>query len=462
MKNKKITIIYGAGNAGVRLAKKLKLNERINFFVDDDLNKIGKKFLKIKVISYRDLVSMSKENSSLNLIVAIPSLSLIKRKQLFKKLNLITDTVTTLPTNKELINDKIEISDLSKITFSDIINRKKLEIDYKKIKYLTKQNILVTGAAGSIGSELSRQLSKFNTSNLIFLDLSENSLSRLINSEKIKKKKNIKYLIGNILDTNLIKRIILKYNINIIFHAAAYKHVDLLEDNIIQAAKNNIIGTFSMLEAATISKNKIKFVYISTDKAVKPSGILGYTKGFGEVICQNLFNKTKKLDITIVRFGNVFASDGSYFDKINNQIKDKNIINLTHKKMERYFMSIEEACYLVLKSLTISSIEKLFILNMGKPMKIIDLVKKLIKIINKDIKIKIIGVRKGEKLKEDLSYKKMSKTADRYIYSTKNPKIKNLNSFKYLFQDLNDQIKKNNEIKIKKILTNFYEKYGSN
>ncbi len=462
MKNKKITIIYGAGNAGVRLAKKLKLKQKINFFVDDDLNKIGKKVLKIKVISYKDLVLMNKENSSLNLIVAIPSLSLIKRKQLFKKLNSITDTVTTLPTNKELINDKIEISDLSKINFSDIINRKNLEIDYKKLKYLTKKNILVTGAAGSIGSEISRQLSKFNTYNLIFLDLSENSLSRLINSEKIKKKKNIKYLIGNILDTNSIKKIILKYNINIIFHAAAYKHVDLLEDNIVQAAKNNIIGTFSMLEAATISKNKIKFVYISTDKAVKPIGILGYTKGFGEVICQNLFNKIKKLDITIVRFGNVFASDGSYFDKINNQIKDKNIINLTHKKMERYFMSIEEACYLVLKSLTISSIDKLFILNMGRPMKIFDLVNKLIKIINKDIKIKIIGIRKGEKLKENLSYKKMVKTADRYIYSTKNPKIKNLNSFKYLFKDLSDQIKKNNEIKIKKILTNFYKKYGRN
>ena len=462
MKNKKITIIYGAGNAGVRLAKKLKLKQKINFFVDDDLNKIGKKVLKIKVISYKDLVLINKENSSLNLIVAIPSLSLIKRKQLFKKLNSITDTVTTLPTNKELINDKIEISDLSKINFSDIINRKNLEIDYKKLKYLTKKNILVTGAAGSIGSEISRQLSKFNTYNLIFLDLSENSLSRLINSEKIKKKKNIKYLIGNILDTNSIKKIILKYNINIIFHAAAYKHVDLLEDNIVQAAKNNIIGTFSMLEAATISKNKIKFVYISTDKAVKPIGILGYTKGFGEVICQNLFNKIKKLDITIVRFGNVFASDGSYFDKINNQIKDKNIINLTHKKMERYFMSIEEACYLVLKSLTISSIDKLFILNMGRPMKIFDLVNKLIKIINKDIKIKIIGIRKGEKLKENLSYKKMVKTADRYIYSTKNPKIKNLNSFKYLFKDLSDQIKKNNEIKIKKILTNFYKKYGRN
>jgi len=189
MKNKKITIIYGAGNAGVRLAKKLKLKQKINFFVDDDLNKIGKKVLKIKVISYKDLVLINKENSSLNLIVAIPSLSLIKRKQLFKKLNSITDTVTTLPTNKELINDKIEISDLSKINFSDIINRKNLEIDYKKLKYLTKKNILVTGAAGSIGSEISRQLSKFNTYNLIFLDLSENSLSRLINSEKIKKKK---------------------------------------------------------------------------------------------------------------------------------------------------------------------------------------------------------------------------------------------------------------------------------
>ena len=267
MKNKTNTIIYGAGNAGA-ISKKLKLNQKINF-VDDDLNKVGKKFLKIKVISYKDLVLMSKENSSLNLIVAIPSLSLIKRKQLFKKLNLISDTITTLPTNKELINDRIEISDLSKITFSDIINRKNLEIEYKKLKYLKKKNILVTGAAGSIGSELSRQLSKFNTYNLIFLDLSENSLSRLINSEKIKKKVNIKYLIGNILDTNSIKKIILKYNIDIIFHAAAYKHVDLLEDNIVQAAKNNIVGTFSMLEAARMSNNKIKFVYISTDKAVK-------------------------------------------------------------------------------------------------------------------------------------------------------------------------------------------------
>ncbi len=462
MKNKINTIIYGAGNAGIRLAKKLKSNQKIDFFVDDDLNKVGKKFLRIKVISYKDLVLMSEENSSLNLIIAIPSLSLIKRKQLFKKLNFITDTITTLPTNKELINDKIEISDLSKITFSDIINRKNLEIDYEKIKYLTKKNVLVTGAAGSIGSELSRQLSKFNTSNLIFLDLSENSLSRLINSEKIKKKRNIKYLIGNILDTNSIKKIILKYNIDIIFHAAAYKHVDLLEDNVVQAAKNNILGTFSMLEAARISKNKIKFVYISTDKAVKPLGILGYTKGFGEVICQNLFNKIKKIDITIVRFGNVFASDGSYFDKINKQIKDKNIINLTHKKMERYFMSIEEASYLVLKSLTISSLQKLFILNMGRPMKIVDLVKKFIKIINKDVKIKIIGIRKGEKLKEDLSYKKLSKTANKFIYSTKNPKIKNQNLLKSLFEDLKVQIKNENDIKIKKILMNFYKEYGRN
>ena len=179
-----------------------------------------------------------------------------------------------------------------KLLFQTLSIGKNLEIEYKKLKYL-KKNILVTGAAGSIGSELSRQLSKFNTYNLIFLDWSENSLSRLINSEKIKKV-NIKYLIGNILDTNSIK-IILKYNIDIIFHAAAYKHVDLLEDNIVQAAKNNIVGTFSMLEAARMSNNKIKFVYISTDKAVKPLGILGYSKGFGEVICQNFFNKIKKL-----------------------------------------------------------------------------------------------------------------------------------------------------------------------
>jgi len=462
MKDKNSTIIYGAGNAGIRLAKKLKINQKIRYFVDDDFNKIGKKILNIKIISYKDLVLISKENKLLNLIVAIPSLSIIERNNLFKRLYSITDTITALPTNKELINDKIEIADLSKISFTEIINRKNFEIEYKKLKYLNKKNILVTGAAGSIGSELCRQLSKLNTSNLIFLDLSENSLSKLINSEKIQKKRNIKYLIGNILDTNSIKKIILKYNINIIFHAAAYKHVDLLEDNIVQAAKNNTIGTYSMLEASRISNNKVKFVYISTDKAVKPIGILGYSKGFGEVICQNFFNKIKKMDITIVRFGNVFASDGSYFDKITDQIKLKNIINLTHKKMERFFMSTEEACYLVLKSLTISSKEKLYILNMGKPVKILNLIQKLIKMINKGTKIKIIGIRKGEKLKENLSYKKMTKTSDKFIFSTKNPKIKNPRYLKYFFKDLIDEIKSENGKKIKKMFKDFYKIYERN
>ena len=456
------TIIYGAGNAGVRLAKKLIHTQTVNFFVDDDLKKIKKKILKIRVISFKEFREICKEKIVSNIIVAIPSLSNENKNKLFQKLYPYCETIFSLPSNKELINDQINITDLSNITFADIIARKNIDIDYSKLNYLKKKNILVTGAGGSIGSELSRQISKLKPAKLIMLDHSESSLQKLKSSEKIKLSNNIRLILGNILDQDYIATILNKYKIDLIFHTAAYKHVEILEDNIFNAAKNNIFGTLSLIEAANSAK-KIEFVYVSTDKAVKPIGVLGYTKGVGEILTENLYDtNNSNLKTYIVRFGNVFASDGSVFNKFVEQIKTKNRVELTDKKMERYFMSIEEACHLLLKCPTISSKKNIFILNMGKPIKIINLIKKMKKFLNKDIKIKIIGKRKGEKIKEKLSYKDLKKTKNKNIFFTKNPILKDKNELIKFLSNLRDALNIQNENKIRKYLTNFYKKYERN
>ena len=463
MKNDlKGVIIYGAGNAGVRLAKKLLRIQTVSFFVDDDLRKIKKNILKIRVLSFKEFRELSKEKKISNVIVAIPSLSNENKNKLFQKLYPYCETIFSLPSNKELINDQINIADLSNITFADIISRKNIEIDYSKLNYLKKKNVLVTGAGGSIGSELSRQISKLKPTKLIMLDHSESSLQKLKSSEKIKLSNKNRLILGNILDEGFISTIINKYKIDLIFHTAAYKHVEILEDNIFNATKNNIFGTLSLIEAANSANKKIQFVYVSTDKAVKPIGILGYTKGIGEVLTENLYDNSKNLKTSIVRFGNVFASDGSVFNKFVDQIKRKNRIELTDKKMERYFMSIEEACHLLLKCPIISLRKNIFILNMGKPIKILNLIKKMKKFLNKDIKIKIIGKRKGEKIKEKLSYRDLKKTKDKNIFFTKNPTYKDKNGLIKLLRNLSDALDNQNENIIKKSLINFYKNYERN
>ena len=455
------TIIYGAGNAGVRLAKKLLRTQRVSFFIDDNFKKNKKEILKIKVLSFKDFRELSKEKIISSIIVAIPSLNNEKKNKLFQKLYPYCETIFSLPSNKELINDEINLSDLSNISFADVIARKNIEIDYSKLNYLKKKNVLVTGAGGSIGSELSRQISKLKPPKLVMLDHSESSLQKLKSSGKIELSKKNQLILGNILEEGFIKSIIKKYNINLIFHTAAYKHVEILEDNIFNATKNNIFGTLSLIEAARSTNKKIEFIYVSTDKAVNPIGILGYTKGIGEVLTENLYDNSKNFKTSIVRFGNVFASDGSVFNKFIHQIKMKNMIELTDKKMERYFMSIEEACHLLLKCPTISSKKSIFILNMGKPVKILSLIKKMKKFINKDIKIKIIGKRKGEKIKEKLSYREMKKTKDKNIFFTKNPSYNKNDLIKFL-NNLKKILINQNEKKIRESLIEFYKKYERN
>tara|TARA_B100001063_G_C16621912_1_gene481159 strand:- start:13 stop:900 length:888 start_codon:yes stop_codon:yes gene_type:complete len=294
------------------------------------------------------------------------------------------------------------------------------------------------------------------------LDHSESALQKLKSSGKIELSKKNQLILGNILEERFMKFVIKKHKIDLIFHTAAYKHVEILEDNIFNATKNNIFGTLSLIEAARSKNKKIEFIYVSTDKAVKPIGILGYTKGIGEVLTENLYDNSKNFKTSIVRFGNVFASDGSVFNKFIDQIKMKNMIELTDKKMERYFMSIEEACHLLLKCPTISSKKRVFILNMGKPVKILSLIKKMKKFINKDIRIKIIGKRKGEKIKEKLSYREMKKTKDKNIFFTKNPSYNNKNDLIKFLNNLKKILTNHNEKKIKESLIKFYKNYERN
>jgi FlaA1/EpsC-like NDP-sugar epimerase len=455
------TIIYGAGNAGIRLAKKIKKKQNVSFFVDDKKILEGKKFYKTEVISYKNLIKLSKKKIIKNIIVAIPSLDFEKRKKIFRKLLLISEIVTTLPFNSELIDDKVSLSDIKKVSFDELIDIQVVKINYKDLNFYKGKNILVTGSAGSIGSELCSQLNKLKASKIVMIDHSESALSNFIFKNKDMDNKKSKFILGNILDAELINKIIKQYKIDIVFHTAAYKHIDLLEDNISEAIKNNIFGTKNILDQIRNSKKKIKFIYVSTDKAVNPISFLGYTKAFGEILTE-IYSIKYKIDIHVVRFGNVFASDGSVLDKFVYQIKSDKEITLTSYKMKRYFMSIKEACHLLLRCPTLKLKNKLFILNMGNQIKIIDIIKKLFKYYNKIVKIRVIGLRLGEKLEEELSYNKLRKTNDKYIFSTTNPYINNIDLIEQFLATIYQKTLKKDEKNIRKEFKKFFKKYEAN
>lgn len=337
-----------------------------------------------------------------------------------------------------------------------MLERKISKLDRNLIKKLNNKTILVTGAGGSIGKELCKQLSKLKLKKIIALENNELNYYKLKNSHFINK--NFKLILGNILDANLLNFLDKKFNIDIIFHTAAYKHVNILEKNIYPAVENNIFGTLNLLETFK-NKNK-KFVLISTDKAARPKNILGFTKRISEIISQNY---SSRLKICIVRFGNVFGSQGSAINLFIEQINKGGPVTITNKKVKRYFMSINEACNLVIQSSQINGDLKIFILNMGKPIKIIDIIKKLInykkqKNPHSKIKIKEIGLGSSEKLSEKLTYtNKLAKTIHPDILMAREPE--------YSRQDLDNflkELKKNfqgfNEIGMKRSLKKFLKK----
>jgi len=397
-------IIYGVGEGGIQAYKHLINNNfKVKYFVDDNKKLQGKKKFNTEIISFNQLNQLSERYFISNILIAIPSLTGNKINKFVKKIEKISPNIEFLTNKKKLISNNINLSDINSVVINNIFNRKEKKFNIKLFKNIINKNILITGAGGSIGSELCRQLAEFKVNKIVAIDNSEISIYNLIKTYLNKKK--IKFILGDVLDYNLISEIIKKNKIDIIYHTAAYKHVSILESNLIAAVKNNVIGTINVLENSI--KYDCNFIFISTDKAVKPSSNLGITKRISEIVCQSYKDNKKNSKINIVRFGNVFGSVGSAIPLFLEQINNNSPITITNKKVKRYFMTIKEACLLLLASTTYYTSRGTLILNMGKPILLIDIIKKLITLrerFNPFYKYSIIetGLGKGEKLTEEL------------------------------------------------------------
>ena len=416
-------IIYGAGYSGKKLCDEfLKKNNNLNlYFVDDDEKKIGKFYKKAPIIDFNNFQKIHKLLNITNLIIAIPSLSYELRKKIIKKISNFSKNISILPPKEEIINKSISINDLRNISFSDFFDRKTSKINKELISYLHNRNILITGGAGSIGSELARQICNAGSKKVIIYDNNETELFRT--SQNITNK-NAEYILGDINDKEYLKKIIKKYKIQHVFHAAAYKHLNMLENNFENAIKNNLFGTLNVLNS--LNNNVKSFILISTDKAVNPKSYLGISKRLAEIVTQNW----KKNKTSIVRFGNVFGSRGSVLEVFFNQIHKNIPLTITHKSVSRYFMSIKEACNLVLQTNSLNSKNGIFILDMGRPIKILEIAKNLLKFLNmENYPIHYTKLNKGEKITEILSYSKVifkTKHKDIFFVKEKNYSTQNI------------------------------------
>lgn len=443
--SKKKFILYGAGRSGLNYLDNLIKNnfETPEFVIDDDINKIGRFINSIKIISYPEFERKLRDNSInvSKVILCIPSLSSLEQDKIASKLSELNIEVSKINSfnNTDNLSDIIEnIKTKSKNLKGDI------DLDVKE--YFSNKKILITGAGGSIGREICYKLSKLNINQLIAIDLDEYRLSKL-NREINLDNCNFKYS-NYLLDINNFESLSFlykKYKPDIVYHAAASKHVDLVEKNWFYGSKNNIITTYNVCKCSYENYVK-KTIFISTDKAVEPINFLGLSKAVGEKIVKIFSEKFKKNHFSTVRFGNVIGSSGSLLDVIKDQLKISNVINVTDKNMTRYFMTISDAVSLVLISTLISKSGNCHVLKMGDPVKIIDIVNDIVKqkniedVNNLKIKINFTGKRPGEKLHEKLF------NEGAIIEKTKNEFISNENkkfTYQYELEKFLQNIKSN-------------------
>ncbi|MBD3795994.1 MAG: polysaccharide biosynthesis protein, partial [Epsilonproteobacteria bacterium] len=396
----KSLVIYGAGKAGMKLEDEFRNSEyKVKYFVDDDTIRQGRSIDGIKVISKPKLKELIGENKIDLLVIAIPSASKDRIKEIHEKLSPYFKSIKILPTIQEILRDKNFSTQLKDISVEDLLARHPKDLDKKAIKkFIGNKKVLITGAGGSIGSEIARQCASFGASELILLDHSEFNLYQIA-EELCEFKPHL--VMQSVSNLELLDKTFEKYKPDIVIHAAAYKHVPLVEDNIGEAIINNIIGTKNTIDCA-IKHDVKKFVLISTDKAVRPTNVMGTTKRICELYAQNI-NTSENTEIVAVRFGNVLGSSGSVIPKFKAQIEAGKNITVTHPDITRYFMLIPEACELVLQAGSIGKGGEIFILDMGEPIKIVDLAKKMIELSGRsEIQIEFSGLRPGEKLYEEL------------------------------------------------------------
>jgi len=409
---KEKTLIVGAGDAGEQILRGILSSKNGQYnpigFVDDSPIKKGVNIHGLKVLGkIDDIVKIAESQGVRNLIIALPSAgsqTIRKAIELGKKAKI--RKIKIIPPISEMVTGQVLLKNLKEVGVEDLLGRNKVEIDTRKIENFVKGKVvLITGAAGSIGSELARQVIKFKPKQLLLLDQDETGIFN-ISKEILENLGEIKLipLIADITDRLRIDEIFSKYQPKIIFHAAAYKHVPLMEENVREAVKNNIFGTRNIAELS-VQNGVEKFVMISTDKAINPTSVMGATKRVCEIICQSI-NKLDKTKFMSVRFGNVLNSRGSVIPIFREQIKKGGPIEVTDPNMKRYFMLTSEACLLVMQAGAMGNGGEVFVLNMGEPVKILDLAKDMIKLSgfepDKDIAIIFTGIRPGEKLFEEM------------------------------------------------------------
>ncbi|MFD9627204.1 polysaccharide biosynthesis protein [Peribacillus muralis] len=422
--NKKRTLIIGAGSAGTMVARQLLKNNDVDLlpvaFIDDNPRKHNLDILGIPVVG--DVGKIARKVEALqieHIIIAIPSLNKQEMNRIFQECARTNAKTQILPMLEDLLTGKLSVNKFRDVQVEDLLGREPVELDIDVIsEYVTEKVILVTGAGGSIGSEICRQISKFNPSKLILLGHGENSIYTIeMELRETYKNKHIEFLteIADLQDQKKMLSVMAQYQPDVVYHAAAHKHVPLMERNPEEAVKNNLIGTMNTAKAA--SWNGVKtFVMISSDKAVNPTSVMGSTKRLAEMTIQQM-NGNSKTKFVAVRFGNVLGSRGSVIPLFTKQIEKGGPVTVTHPDMIRYFMTIPEASRLVIQAGALAKGGEIFVLDMGNPVKIVDLAKNLIKLSGhseEDIAIQFTGTRPGEKLFEELLNK--TEIHDQKIY----------------------------------------------
>ena len=415
--NKKNVLVYGAGDAGRQLIISLENNPEFKVigFLDDNKDLHNRILFGFNIYSPSNLEEIVRTKNVNLVFLALPSVNRSTRNKIIKILNRHKLTVKTLPSVSQIVHGKISISDIKDLNIDDLLNREEIKPDTELLnRNINSKTVLVTGAGGSIGSELCRQIVRLKPTKLILLEFNEYALYKIY-EELVQLNKNLEIisLLVNAQDQKKLEEIFETFKVNTVYHAAAYKHVPLVEENICEGVKNNVFSTLAITKASIIKKVS-NIVLVSSDKAVRPTNIMGASKRLSEICMQSVYKNTENIssNFSIVRFGNVLESSGSVIPKFKKQIKEGGPVTLTHTDVTRYFMTVTEAAQLVIQAGSMGKKCEVFVLDMGESIKIRDLIYKMIKLSgftikdsknpNGDIEVKIVGLRPGEKLYEEL------------------------------------------------------------
>jgi FlaA1/EpsC-like NDP-sugar epimerase len=462
-------LIYGAGDSGIitygALNRDTKNNYDIFGFIDDDLNKINKKIDRVEIYNSKKIdKEFIRKNDISEVIISIQNIQSNKLLEITDKLLKLDIKVKIVPPLSKWIEGDLEANQIKQINIDDLLDREQIVIDNPIVKReVTDKVVFVTGAAGSIGSEISRQLTAYNLKLLVLIDQAESPLYDLQQELLQNGIKNFVAIVADVRDENRMTELFREFRPQKVFHAAAYKHVPLMEESPYEAIKINIFGT-KIIADLSLKFKVARFVMVSTDKAVNPTNVMGATKKVAELYISCLSNQKSKTKFTITRFGNVLGSNGSVIPLFKKQIEKGGPLTLTHKDITRYFMTISEACRLVLEAGTMGVGGEIYIFDMGESVKIFELAKRMILLSGfkypADIDIKITGLRPGEKLYEELlaNGEDTTKTYHKKIMIAKTVEINDEKIYKiidYLF--MNKQKLSNNEIvaKLKEIVPEY-------